>query len=266
MTARDLARRLTAEALGTMFLLIAVVGSGIMGQRLAAGNDAIALLANSLATGGALIALIGAFGPISGAHFNPAVTLFEWAQGRIDRNGALAYIPTQIASAVAGVVIAHAMFDLPLLQESQHGRDSTGEFVGEIVATLGLLLTIWGVARNRAEAVPYAVAAYITGAYWFTSSTSFANPAVTIARSLTDTFAGIAPASIAAFVSAQMIGLIIALAAAWSLTPRNDDERGVRSLDAHEPPPDRGRAGPVSDPRVGLDLLPAGCTRDADSC
>jgi glycerol uptake facilitator-like aquaporin len=263
---RDLTRRLTAEALGTMFLLIAVVGSGIMGQRLSAGNDAIALLANSLATGGALVALIGAFAPISGAHFNPAVTLFEWAQGRIERNAALAYVPVQIASAIAGVVVAHAMFELPLLQESGHARDSAGEFVGEIVATLGLLLTIWGVARNRAEAVPYAVAAYITGAYWFTSSTSFANPAVTIARSLTDTFAGIAPASIAAFVAAQMIGLIVALAAIWSLTSKNDTERGQRSVDARKPPSDRGRAGTVPDPRVGLDLLPAGCTRDTDSC
>lgn len=220
MTAGDLARRLTAEALGTMFLLIAVVGSGIMGERLAAGNDAIALLANALATGGALIALIGAFGPISGAHFNPAVTLFEWAQGRIDRTAALAYIPVQIASAAAGVVVAHAMFELPLLQESGHARDGAGEFVGEVVATLGLLLTVWGVARSRAEVVPYAVAAYITGAYWFTSSTSFANPAVTIARGLTDTFAGIAPASIAAFIAAQMIGFVIALAAALCLSVR----------------------------------------------
>lgn len=210
----DLARRLLAEALGTMFLLIAVVGSGIMGVKLAAGNDAIALIANSLATGGALIALIGTFGPISGAHFNPAVTLFEWAHGRLDRLSALAYIPVQVLSAAAGVVVAHAMFALPLVQSSTHARDSTGEFLGEIVATLGLLLTIWGIARSRAEAVPFAVAAYITGAYWFTASTSFANPAVTIARSLTDTFAGIAPASIGAFIGAQVIGLGLALAAA----------------------------------------------------
>jgi glycerol uptake facilitator-like aquaporin len=262
----DLARRLISEALGTMFLLIAVVGSGIMGQRLAQGNDAVALLANSLATGGALIALIGAFGPVSGAHFNPAVTLFEWAQGRIARNAALAYVPTQIISAVAGVIIAHAMFNLPLVQESAHARDSAGEFVGEVVATLGLLLTIWGVARSRTEAVPYAVAAYITGAYWFTSSTSFANPAVTIARSLTDTFAGIAPASIPSFVIAQLIGLIIALMAAWSLTPKNDDERSPRSVDARESARDRGRTGPLPNPRVGLNLLPAGCTGEADRC
>lgn len=217
-----LARRLLAEALGTMFLLIAVVGSGIMGVKLAAGNDAIALIANSLATGGALVALIATFAPISGAHFNPAVTLFECAQGRLDRVSALAYVPVQIASAVAGVTVAHAMFALPLIQTSTHVRDTAGEFIGEIVATLGLLLTIWGVARSRAEAVPFAVAAYITGAYWFTSSTSFANPAVTIARSLTDTFAGIAPASIAPFVAAQAIGLVLAILAARSMGGARD--------------------------------------------
>lgn len=213
----DLPRRLFAEALGTMFLLVAVVGSGIMGVKLADGNVAIALIANSLATGGALIALISTFGPISGAHFNPAVTLFEWAQGRLDRASAFAYIPVQIVSAAAGVAVAHAMFALPLIQTSTHTRDTTGEFVGEIVATLGLLLTIWGVARSRAEAVPFAVAAYITGAYWFTSSTSFANPAVTLARSLTDTFAGIASSSILLFVVAQAIGLAMALACARML-------------------------------------------------
>lgn len=218
----NLARRLLAEALGTMFLLIAVVGSGIMGVKLAAGNDAIALIANSLATGGALIALIATFGPISGAHFNPAVTLFEWAQGRLDRASTLAYIPVQALGAAAGVVIAHAMFALPLIQTSTHARDTTGEFIGEIVATLGLLLTIWGVARSRADAVPIAVAAYITGAYWFTSSTSFANPAVTLARSLTDTFAGIAPSSIAPFIAAQVIGLALALACARVLAGPSD--------------------------------------------
>lgn len=205
-------RRLTAEALGTMFLLIAVVGSGIMGVRLAGGNNALALLANSLATGSALIALIGAFGPISGAHFNPAVTLFECAHRRISWQAAVLYVLVQVASAIAGVVVAHAMFALPLVQTAHQARDTTGEFLGEIVATLGLLLTVWGTARNRPEALPYAVAAYITASYWFTSSTSFANPAVTIARSLTDTFAGIAPASIAPFVAAQAIGVVLALA------------------------------------------------------
>lgn len=218
----NLPRRLLAEALGTLFLLIAVVGSGIMGVKLAGGNDAIALIANSLATGGALIALIATFGPISGAHFNPAVTLFEWAQGRLDHASALAYIPVQIAGAAVGVIIAHAMFALPFIQTSTHVRDTPGEFIGEIVATLGLLLTIWGVARSRSDAVPFAVAAYITGAYWFTSSTSFANPAVTFARSLTDTFAGIAPSSIAPFLAAQVIGLVLALACARALAGKID--------------------------------------------
>ena len=206
----NLARRLLAEALGTTFLLIAVVGSGIMGVKLAAGNDAIALIANSLATGGALIALIATFGPISGAHFNPAVTLFEWAEGRLDRASALAYIPVQVLSAAAGVVIAHAMFALPMIQTSTHVRDTTGEFIGEVVATLGLLLTIWGVARSRADAVPFAVAAYITGAYWFTSSTSFANPAVTLARAATSTFAGIRAVDVPQFIAAQLVGAAIA--------------------------------------------------------
>ena len=213
MTARDALRNVLAEALGTMFLLIAVVGSGIMGVRLAAGNDAVALLANSLATGGALIALIAAFGPVSGAHFNPAVTLFEVAGGRAHWHTALFYIPAQIVGAVAGVVVAHAMFALPLVQTSQHVRATPSELLGEIVATLGLLLVIWGTARSKPDAVPTAVAAYITGAYWFTSSTSFANPAVTIARSLTDTFAGIAPGSVIGFIAAQFVGLAVALVA-----------------------------------------------------
>lgn len=213
----DLARRTFAEALGTMLLLAAVVGSGIMGTKLSGGNDAIALLANAIATGAALIALISALGPISGAHFNPIVTLFERAGKRIDNATAAAYIAAQLAGAIAGVALAHAMFDLPVLQSSHHARDTTGEFIGEIVATFGLLLTIWGTARAKPDTVPVAVAAYITGAYWFTSSTSFANPAVTIARALTDTFAGIAPASIWAFIAAQAIGLAIALAATWLL-------------------------------------------------
>ena len=205
-------RRAFAEALGAMFLLIAVVGSGIMGERLAGGNVAIALLANSLATGGALVALITTFGPISGAHFNPAVTLFECIGGRTPWRIATLYIPAQIIGAIAGVIVAHAMFALPLIQASTHARDSAGEWIGEIVATLGLLMTIWGVSRANPPAVPVTVAAYITGAYWFTSSTSFANPAVTIARALTDTFSGIAPASVAGFIVAQGIGLSLALA------------------------------------------------------
>jgi glycerol uptake facilitator-like aquaporin len=206
-------RRAFAEALGTAFLLIAVVGSGIMAERLSDGNQAIALLANSLATGGALIALITVYGPISGAHFNPAVTLFEALGGRFVWRETLAYVPAQIVGAIAGVIIAHAMFGLAPVQASQHVRASDGELIGEVVATFGLLLTIWGTVRARAEAVPYTVAAYIVGAYWFTSSTSFANPAVTIARSLTDTFAGIAPASVPGFILAQLVAIALAVGA-----------------------------------------------------
>jgi glycerol uptake facilitator-like aquaporin len=206
-------RRAFAEALGTAFLLIAVVGSGIMAERLSGGNQAIALLANSLATGGALIALITVFGPISGAHFNPAVTLFEALGGRFAWRETIAYIPAQIVGAVAGVIVAHAMFGLAPVQTSQHLRASDGELIGEVVATFGLLLTIWGTVRARAEAVPYTVAAYIVGAYWFTSSTSFANPAVTIARSLTDTFAGIAPGSVPGFIVAQLAAVALAVGA-----------------------------------------------------
>lgn len=206
-------QRAFAEALGTALLLVAVVGSGIMAERLADGNMAVALLANALATGGALIALITVFGPISGAHFNPAVTLFEALGGRFSWRELVAFVPAQIAGAIAGVIVAHAMFDLALVQASQHVRASGGELLGEVVATFGLLLTIWGTVRARAEAVPYTVAAYIVGAYWFTSSTSFANPAVTIARSLTDTFAGIAPASVPGFIVAQLVAIALAIGA-----------------------------------------------------
>lgn len=264
MTARDLTRRLTAEALGTMFLLIAVVGSGIMGERLAAGNDGIALLANSLATGGALIALIAALGPISGAHLNPAVTLFELAQGRLAWRAAVLYVPVQVAGAIAGVVVAHAMFALPLIQASTHARDTMGELTGEIVATFGLLLTIWGVARSRPEAMPYAVAAYITGAYWFTSSTSFANPAVAIARGLSDTFAGIAPASIAGFVVAELVGLGLALAASWTLSESKNEQPAQRDVEPAAAPRGRVGAGLDADSRVGIDLLPPGCPGKTD--
>jgi glycerol uptake facilitator-like aquaporin len=216
-----IAQKLLAEALGTMFLLMAVVGSGIMATRLSAGNDGLVLLANALATGGALIALILVFAPISGAHFNPVVTLFELARGNLSIRQAALYIPTQIASAIAGVVVSHAMFALPLLQPSTHVRDTQGEFVGEVVATLGLLLAIWGTQRSRPDAIPFAVAAYIVAAYWFTSSTSFANPAVTIARSLTDSFSGIAPASIAPFVFAQATGFVLALVICSLLTTKS---------------------------------------------
>jgi glycerol uptake facilitator-like aquaporin len=208
---QQLPRRALAEFIGTAMLLAAVVGSGIMGAKLSAGNDAVALLANSIATGGALVALVASLGPISGAHFNPAVTAFEFMHGRATWKSALLYCAAQLSGAIAGVVLAHAMFEVPLLQESARTRATVGEQIGEAVATFGLLLTIWGVARSRAETVPYAVAAYIVGAYWFTSSTSFANPAVTIARSFTDTFAGIAHDSILGFLIAQGIGAVLAV-------------------------------------------------------
>jgi glycerol uptake facilitator-like aquaporin len=213
-------RRAIAEALGTAFLLIAVVGSGIMAERLAQGNDAVALLANAVATGGALIALITIFAPISGAHFNPAVTLFECMSGRTPWRDMILYVPAHIAGAIVGVIVAHAMFAFPLVQASQHVRASTGELIGEVVATMGLLLTIWGTARARPEAIPTTVAAYIVGAYWFTSSTSFANPAVTLARSVTDTFSGIAPASVPGFLAAQLIGVVLAIGATRLLSDR----------------------------------------------
>jgi glycerol uptake facilitator-like aquaporin len=217
---REMLRRAFAEFLGATFLLAAIVGSGIMGVKLSGGNDGIALLANSLATGGVLVALISALGPLSGAHLNPAVTAFEVAQGRLPWVFAPSYVIAQCVGAVTGVAIAHSMFGLPLLQAGTHLRSSTGEIIGEIVATLGLLLTIWGVGRSRPEAVPYAVAAYIVGAYWFTSSTSFANPAVTIARSLTATFAGIAPESAPGFLLAQFVGVLAALAFVRLLSAR----------------------------------------------
>ena len=219
-----LGQRVLAEALGTMFLLIAVVGSGIMAVRLSGGNDGVALVANALATGGALIALISVFGSISGAHFNPVVTLFDAVRGDARRQDAIPYILAQIAGAFAGVAIAHVMFALPVAQVSLHFRDTSGEFLGEVIATLGLLLTIWGTRRAQPGSVPFAVAAYIVGAYWFTSSTSFANPAVTLARAMTDTFAGIAPTSVAPFVVAQMLGLGLGLAACRFLSPKGQGE------------------------------------------
>lgn len=215
-----LARRALAEFIGTALLLAAVVGSGIMGAKLSAGNDAIALLANSLATGGALVALIAALGPVSGAHFNPVATAFALLRTEMKAQDAAVYVAAQISGAVCGTVIAHAMFTLPLVQQSQHVRASAGEFIGEVVATFGLLLTIWGIARTKPDNAPYAIAAYIVGAYWFTSSTSFANPAVTLARSLTDTFSGIEMGSVPGFIAAQLIGMTVALAAVRAFAPR----------------------------------------------
>jgi len=201
-----LGRRAAAEALGTALLLAAVVGSGIMAERLAGGNVAVALLGNSIATGGALAMLITTFGPISGAHFNPAVTLVMACRGDTPWGDAAAYCVVQVVGAIAGVWLAHLMFDLPILQASAHARAGLGQWTGEFVATFGLIALILVGVRHHAAAVPYLVAAYITGAYWFTSSTSFANPAVTLARSMTDTFAGIGPNDVVGFVIAQLIG------------------------------------------------------------
>jgi glycerol uptake facilitator-like aquaporin len=218
-------RRVVAETLGTALLLVAVVGSGIMAERLAAGNVALALLANAIATGGALVALILTFGPISGAHFNPVVTLAFASRGALRARMAWAYVVAQIIGAVAGVWLAHLMFGLPILQASEHARGTFGEWVGEFVATFGLLGLILSASRHAPAAVPYGVAAYITGAYWFTSSTSFANPAVTFARSLTNTFAGIEPGHVLAFIVAELAGGAAATALfAWLL----EDGRAAR--------------------------------------
>ena len=215
-----LPRRAFAEALGTALLLAAVVGSGIMAEKLAGGNAAVALLANALATGGALVALIHTFGPISGAQFNPAVTLALICAGKFPGRDALPYILAQTAGAIAGVWLAHLMFGLPILQASTHGRTSVGEWVGEITATFGLIGLIFSMLRHNATAIPFAVAAYIVGAYWFTSSTSFANPAVTLARGFSDTFAGILPVHVPGFVLAQLLGAGAAVVVfRWLLGP-----------------------------------------------
>ena len=207
-----LARRLVAEGLGTALLLAAVVGSGIMGERLAQGNVAIALLANTLATGAALMVLISIFGPLSGAHFNPAVTLVEWLEKQLDRHTAIAYIGAQCLGAVLGVAATHLMFGEPLFSASQHARTGAAQWWSEFIATFGLLATILGISRHRPAFVPVAVGSYIAAAYWFTASTSFANPAVTVARSLTDTFSGIRPADAPAFIVSQLLGAIAAAA------------------------------------------------------
>ncbi|WP_293371418.1 MIP/aquaporin family protein [Nevskia sp.] len=207
-----LARALAAEFIGSAWLLAVVVGSGIMGERLSAGNVALALLANAIATGCALLVLIVIFAPLSGAHFNPAVSAVFWSRGELPIRRLLAYAPAQLLGALVGVAIAHGMFELPIVQASQHGRSGGAQWLGEFVATAGLVLTILGSIAARPAWTPLLVAGYITAAYWFTSSTSFANPAVTIARSFTDSFAGIAPGDVAGFIVAQMFG---AAAAAW---------------------------------------------------
>lgn len=204
------ARRLAAEALGTAFLLAIVVGSGIMGARLAGGNLALALLANTLATGAGLVVLITIFGPVSGAHFNPAVSLVFALRRELPGRLAAAYVAAQVIGGVLGVLAAHAMFAEPILQVSTRLRDGPGQAFSEAVATFGLIATILGTLRFRPTATPAAVGLYITAAYWFTASTSFANPAVTLARSLSDTFAGIAPSSAPAFIAAQVAGALAA--------------------------------------------------------
>lgn len=208
---RAVARLAMAELIATAFLLIAVVGSGIMAERLCDGNAGLALLANALATGGALLALILAFGPQSGAHMNPVVTIAAAATGGLEWHIVPAYVAAQLVGAVAGVWLAHAMFDLPILQLSQHVRFGLGQWIAEIVATVGLLMVIWGCRAHREPVTAFAVAAYITGAYWFTASTSFANPAVTVARMFSDTFAGIRPIDAPAFIVAQIAALVFAI-------------------------------------------------------
>jgi glycerol uptake facilitator-like aquaporin len=207
----SLARRVFSEWLGTAFLLAAVVGSGIMAERLAGGNVALALLCNTIPTGAMLVVLILIFAPLSGAHFNPAVSLaFAW-RGELPWSVAAGYVAAQIAGAIAGVWAAHLMFELPVWQFSITARTGQGQWMAEAIATFGLLLTIFGCAARTPAAVPYAVGLYITSAYWFTASTSFANPAVTIARSLSDTFAGIAPSGVMGFVAAQLAGMGVAI-------------------------------------------------------
>jgi glycerol uptake facilitator-like aquaporin len=220
MTAYGLGRRALAELLGTLLLLATIIGSGIMAERLAGGNQAIALLGNTIPTGAMLVVLILIFGPISGAHFNPAMTLVFAGRGEARREEVLAYIPAQIIGAVLGVWLAHLMFAEPLLQVSEKARDGWGQGVSEFVATFGLIATILGVKRSRPDTVPVAVGLYITAAYWFTASTSFANPAVTLARSLTGSFSGIAPGSVPLFLIAQFAGAAVgAWIMGWLIGP-----------------------------------------------
>jgi len=223
-----LSRRITSELIGTALLMTAVAGSGIMGARLAEGNLAIVLLANTLATGAALVALILTFGPISGAHFNPAVTLADAVEGGLPWREAPAYIVAQITGAFGGIAVAHLMFGLPVFFASHHARAGWAQVFAEFVATFGLLATIWGCVRSQKHAVPFAVAAYIMAGYWFTSSTSFANPAVTLARSMTDTFVGIRPSDVPGFIIAQFAGAAAAtLLFRWLSPPRKKDAEAV---------------------------------------
>jgi len=218
VTVIDLRRRLAAEAVGTALLVATVVGSGIMAERLAGGNVALALLANTLATGAVLVVLITVLGPISGAHLNPAVTLAFTALRQFPQADVLPFLGVQIAGGIAGTALAHLMFELPLLELGLHPRSGIGQWTGELVATFGLVAAILACVRLRPDSVPWCVALWITAAYWLTSSTSFANPAVTIARSLTTSFAGIAPADVPGFVLAQLAGAALAVGAVgWLL-------------------------------------------------
>jgi glycerol uptake facilitator-like aquaporin len=222
-----LAQRLVAEGLGTAFLLAAVVGSGIMAARLAGGNGALALLCNTLPTGAMLTVLILTFAPVSGAHFNPAVSIAAALRGEMPTSVAVAYIGAQVLGGILGVWAAHLMFELPLWQVALTTRSGQGQWLAEAIATFGLLLTIFGCGARTPWAVPYAVGLYIAAAYWFTASTSFANPAVTIARSLSDTFAGIAPAGVAAFIGAQLLGMLAAVVLGrwlWAGPPAKEAE------------------------------------------
>ena len=221
MAESNLSHRLAAEALGSFFLFAAVIGSGVMAERLAGGNVAIALLANTIATGAILYVLIAMLGPISGAHFNPAVTLAVWLRREIGMRTALLYVLVQIAAGALGAWTVHLMFDLPILQFSTKARAGIGQWSGEFVATFGLVLVILTLLRHRAEAIPAGVALYITSAYWFTSSTSFANPAITVVRSLSNTFAGIAPGDVPLFVASQLAGAACAvILARWLFAER----------------------------------------------
>jgi len=219
----DTTRKLVAEFLGTAFLLVTVIGSGIMAETLSPSNTGVALLGNTVPTGAILMVLILIFGPISGAHFNPAVTIAFLIRREITPGLAMTFIGVQIVAALTGAVIAHIMFEAPLLEASTRIRTGPAQWISEIVATFGLLATIFGCVRFRVSAVPYAVGLYITAAYWFTSSTSFANPAVTIARSFTDTFSGIRPEDMPAFIAAQLIGAVLAtIVFGWLLSPPKD--------------------------------------------
>jgi len=223
-TKTDLPRAIAAEALGASFLLAAVIGSGLMGERLAGGNDALALLGNTLPTGAILAVLILIFGPVSGAHFNPAVSLAFALRGEMVWRTAALYMAVQVAGAIAGVWAAHLMFEMPLLQVAAKIRTGPAQWFSEFVAAFGLLLTIFGCIARAPQATPYAVGLYITAAYWFTASTSFANPAVTLARAWTDTFAGIAPGDVAVFVLVQIAtALVVSRAAMFLFTPQPND-------------------------------------------